>query len=199
MAGLLGKLHAFVDRGMRGDAIHVKQLKCAEPQCDEHLGIEASVGPLEQRRNSASRPNLPAQRAEHERRCQVAVGGGERVHGPSAQQFVGVRMSALDGEQDLESSFARGEMAATAFNPAACAAARRRTAQKFCRPETLLAFQLQLDQFEPCVLARRQRKADRYPCGSGRARFLRCVEGRDSSLCTMSFFPSSVVNAPGQG
>ena len=85
MAGLLGQLHALVDRGAGGDAVHAQQLKCAHAQGDQNLRVKLGVGPGEQLVKLMVEENLPAQHTQHQRRSQVAVGSREHINRFAAQ------------------------------------------------------------------------------------------------------------------
>ena len=98
VTGVLGQLHALVNRGARRDAVHIQNLKRAQPQDDLNLRVELGVGPGEQRMKLMIEQNLPAQYAQHERRSQVAVRSRESVDCPAAQQLIGVRLPAFDGQ-----------------------------------------------------------------------------------------------------
>ena len=79
MPGLLGQLHALVDRRMRRNAIE-------KPEAETRPGAAAistsassfAFGRLSSGRRFVVEPDLPAQHAEHQRRGQVAVGGRKR-------------------------------------------------------------------------------------------------------------------------
>ena len=73
MTSLLCTLDALIDRRMRGNAIHMQQLKCAQPQGDQHLRIELRIWMLQQWPDRRVEVNLPAQHAQYQRSRQVAV------------------------------------------------------------------------------------------------------------------------------
>jgi hypothetical protein len=50
---------------------------------------------------------LPTEDAENESRGEITVGCGECVDGLGAEEIVRVRLSALDGDEDLKCGFAR--------------------------------------------------------------------------------------------
>ena len=81
MTGLLGQLHALVDSGASGDAVHVQNLKGAQAQGDPNLRVEFGVGAFEQDLELMIEANLPSEHAQHQRRGKVAVGGREHVDG----------------------------------------------------------------------------------------------------------------------
>ena len=93
--GSLNQLHAFANRRVRGNAVHEQHLKCAQPQPDQHFIIELCVRPHQQWANPRIQHHLPAQRAENQRRNQVAVLPGERRDRIAAQQLIGMRAAAL--------------------------------------------------------------------------------------------------------
>ena len=152
MAGLLGQLHALVDGGAGGDAVHVEQLECAQAQGDENFGVEFGVGAGEQGVKLVVELNLPAQHAQHQRRGQVAVGSARDVDGFAAQQIVGVGLAALDGHENLEGGFAGWrDWQASGTQPNRALAGERDSAQKLGCSEALFAFELDFEEFQPGV------------------------------------------------
>lgn len=107
MPSLFGELDAFVDGGVRGNALKEAELKCAETESDENFRIETGVRFPEQRPEVVIEADLPAESAEHEGCGQVAIGGGELIDGISSQQFVGMAFAALDGGENVEGGAAR--------------------------------------------------------------------------------------------
>src|SRR5580698_3121734 len=60
--------------------------------------------------------NLPAQNSEHQRRGQVSIGRRKNLYALAAQQIVGVRIPALNGEKNAEGFLARrGNLRRTIF------------------------------------------------------------------------------------
>jgi hypothetical protein len=84
----------------------MKDLEGAEAERDQDFGVEPCVGVFEEGMELVVQANLPAEHAEHQGCGQVAVGGGERIHGFAAEQVVGVGLAALDGHEYRESGFA---------------------------------------------------------------------------------------------
>ena len=199
----------------------MQNLKCAEAESDQDFRIELGVGVLEQGLNLVIEANLPAEYAEHQGRGQIAVGGRERVDGFAAEQIVRVGVAAFDGHEDLEGGFARRRNIrgailrrglAYAGLPGRCHRHRRPearvrsewvAAQELGGREALFAFELQFEEFEPGVAGAARRRGDGSRCatwpGSAKAEPSESLRGATAMRWTMSFLPSRVVKAPGQG
>ena len=78
MPGLLGQLHALIDRGARRNAIQMQQLKCPIRSAIRISASSFAFGRLAAADNLLVQQNLPAQHAQHQRRGQVAVRRRER-------------------------------------------------------------------------------------------------------------------------
>lgn len=103
-----GHLHAFMDGGVRRDAVHVQQLEDAEAQREQGCVVKFGVGALEHGAQYGVELQLPAEDAEDERGGEVAVFGGEAVDGGGVQQVVGVSGAGHDAIEDLDGGVARG-------------------------------------------------------------------------------------------
>ena len=206
MSCLLGQLHALIDGGASGNAVQVEHLKCPHAQRDsesqDRVWRWAGSGKLcswwSSRICQRSTPRTSAV-------ARLRSAAGERIDGFAAQQIVGVRMAAFNGHENLKCGLAgwRDRRASAAQPSRACSPASGVAAQKLRGGQPLLAFELNFDQFEPglagagdeeaMILDMRSVPAARDPGAAMRR------ASATAMRCAISFLPSSVVNAPGQG
>jgi hypothetical protein len=76
---LLQQLNAVVDDCVRGHAIQMQQLKCAQAERGCCFHAQLYVGTSQQSANSFVERQLPAQRSQHQHGGQVAILRGERI------------------------------------------------------------------------------------------------------------------------
>ena len=159
MPGLLGQFHALINGGARRNAVQMQKLKSAQPQRNQNLRHRAWRWGVSAGLQLAVELNLPAQHAQHQRRCQIAVGARKSVDGLAAQQIVGVRLAPLNRQQNLKCRLARwGDVlrffGAVFMLPSHAsvpprALGQRVSAQKLGCRQPLLAFELNFEEFEP--------------------------------------------------
>ena len=153
-------LHALIDRRMRGNAIHMQQLKCAQPQSNQNLGIELCIRMLQQRPDPLDR----ARSASAERRAPAPSSDADPVRKEPSTFLPRSRSSEWPLPFSMafriaNAASARWRNCAHAANQAECPDCSPRAAQKIRRGHALLAFELQFDDFEPRVLRARDQQA----------------------------------------
>src|SRR6187402_1338553 len=67
------QLDAFVQRGMIRDTVEQQELKGAEPKCEKDGRGHLLKRTLQIRPKDAVDGELPAQRTQHKRRCEIAI------------------------------------------------------------------------------------------------------------------------------
>ena len=129
--------------------------------------------------------------------------GRERVDRLAAQQIVGVRLAALDRHQNSETRLCAQEKSRARRSTQPRIRRQRIPAQKLRGIKPLLAFELNLEQLKPGIRRRRQPasglSSTENPPRLGEAQSCGVVRAATAMRCTISFFPLSVVNAPGHG
>ena len=77
MSRPLGQFHAFVNRRMQRNPVHVQQLKCTEPQRDQNFDVNLGVRMFKENPDALIEIDLPAQNAEHQSGGQMTICFGE--------------------------------------------------------------------------------------------------------------------------
>jgi hypothetical protein len=81
---------AFVEDGVRGDAIHVQQLEGAHAQGEGYGFGKALVGTGEEFADAGVEGDLPTEDTHDESGGEVAIFGSERVSNRGVEEFVAV-------------------------------------------------------------------------------------------------------------
>lgn len=108
MAADACEFDAFIEGGVRRNAIEVKNLESGETQRDGDGLSETLVRPLQERLDARIEGDLPAERTEHECGCEVAVFRGEFCSVRRVQEVVAIALPCRDEHEDVERCETRG-------------------------------------------------------------------------------------------
>lgn len=102
------ELDAFVNGGVRRDAVEVEKLEDTEAESDGDRLCKTLVRTLQKRLDAAVERDLPAERAHHKSSCEIAIFGGELCRVTGVQEVVAIAFVGSNKSEDLEGSGARG-------------------------------------------------------------------------------------------